>query len=111
MAGAAQAHDKGQHGQSRIPRFKSVAQAADWFDSHSLGDYEDELEQVTEDLRFVLSRGGTTKPMTIRLGQADFVSLTKLAQRLGVGPSALARTWILEQLQEQTAKAAPSGGR
>lgn len=85
---------------SRIPTFKTIEEEAEFWDTHSLAEFEDELEEVT-DVRFVVTRGEPKKPMTVRLGQTDLARLTKQAQKLGVGPSTLARMWILERLRTQ----------
>lgn len=96
---------------SRIPRFKTVEEAAEWFDTHDTAEYEDELEEVEGDLRFVVSRGRPKKPITVRMDEDTLARLAKQAQKLGVGPSTLARMWILEHLRETTTKSAGSDRR
>jgi hypothetical protein len=95
---------------SRIPRFKTIEEAAEWFDTHDTTEYEDEFEEVSEDIRFVVSRGRPKKPITVRMDELALARLTKQAQKLGVGPSTLARMWILEHLRE-TATKPPSSHR
>ncbi|MCL5961759.1 MAG: BrnA antitoxin family protein [Chloroflexi bacterium] len=51
---------------NRIPRFKNVDEAAEFWDTHSLADCEDELEEVT-DVQFVVTRSRPKKGITVRL--------------------------------------------
>lgn len=84
-----------------IPEFKSREEAAGFWDTHSLADFQDELEEVT-DVRFVVQRAGPKKAITVRLGQETLDALTKRAHEQAVGLSTLARRWILEHLREET---------
>lgn len=42
-----------------------------------------------------------SKGITIRLNTESLDQLRKLAQKKGIGPTTLARMWILEQLQQR----------
>jgi hypothetical protein len=88
---------------SRIPRFKSIAEEAAFWDTHSLADFADELEPVA-DVRFVVMRAGPKKPLTVRLPEDTLKTLTQHAHAQGVGASTLVRMWILERLRGQTPK-------
>jgi len=86
-----------EEGQSRIPQFSGREEEARWFDTHDLGDYQDEFKPVRATFAKNLSEG-----ITIRL---DFTTLDKLrseAHKKGIGPTTLARMWILEHLAEGT---------
>lgn len=85
---------------SRIPPFKSIAEAAAFWDTHSLADYEDELEEVS-DVRFVVTRARPRKAITVRLEEDVLDTLKMDAQNKGIGLSALIRMWILERLKQQ----------
>lgn len=102
MATAKREQSTPKRRKSRIPTFKTVEEAATWFDTHDTGEYEGEFEAVEEDIRFVVSRGRPKKPITVRMDELALARLTKQAQKLGVGPSTLARMWILEHLRETT---------
>lgn len=80
----------------RIPEFSNRAEEAAFWDTHDITDYLDELESV--EVRFVkkLSEG-----ITVRLTPAMLRQLQIQARRKGVGPSTLARMWILERLDEE----------
>lgn len=80
---------------SRIPTFKTVEAAAEFWDTHSLADFEDELEEVT-DVRFVPHQ--PKKAITVRLPANTAAALTREARAKGMTPSTLTRAWILEHL-------------
>jgi hypothetical protein len=79
---------------SKIPDFSSRAEEAAFWDSHSLADYWD--EQKPERVRFAknLSQG-----ITIRFDPQTLAKLRKQAHQKGIGPTTLARMWILEHLE------------
>jgi CopG antitoxin of type II toxin-antitoxin system len=84
---------KGKH---HIPEFASRAEEAEFWDSHSMADYWDDLKPVR--LRFAknLSQG-----ITIRFDPPTLDKLRRHAQQKGIGPTTLARMWILEHLAEK----------
>ena len=82
---------------SRIPKFKNIEEAAEFWDTHDSSEFEDEFEDVTGQVKFVISR--PKKAITVRLEEDTLTSLRQKAQEKGVGPSTLARMWILEHLQ------------
>jgi hypothetical protein len=81
---------------SRIPRFKTIEEAAEFWDTHDTTEFEDEFEVVTH-VKFV--PGGPTKALTVRLDEGTFAALTQHARELGVRPARLARLWIFEQVR------------
>lgn len=83
---------------SRIPSFETVEEEAAFWDTHSSAEFEEELEVVT-DVIFVKARP-RKKGLTVRLDEDTLTRLTQQAQEKGVGPSTLARMWILERLRE-----------
>lgn len=85
-----------QRTKSRIPRFETVEEAAEFWDTHSVADFADEIEEVA-DVIFV--RAAAKKGMTVRLEQDTLAALTEQARKMGIGPSTLARMWILERLR------------
>lgn len=85
-----------KHTKSRIPTFKTIEEAAEFWDEHSLADFEDELEEVT-DVRFVPHQ--PKKAITVRLPEDTVVALTREAKTRGIGLSTLVRIWILEHLR------------
>ncbi len=81
--------------ESRIPEFKSIAEEAEFWDTHDFTDYQDEFKPVRVRSAMNLSRG-----ITIRLDPETLGALRAQAQEKGIGPTTLARMWILEHLRE-----------
>ncbi|OGG12427.1 hypothetical protein A2875_01505 [Candidatus Gottesmanbacteria bacterium RIFCSPHIGHO2_01_FULL_46_14] len=78
---------------SRIPKFKNYEEEANWWDTHSLADYKDEFQPVKVRFAKNLSHG-----ITVRLDPKTIDMLRKKAHVKGIGPTTLARMWILEHL-------------
>jgi hypothetical protein len=78
-----------------VPEFATREEEAAFWDTHSLGEYWDSATSV--DVRFArsLSRG-----LTIRLDPATLAALRAEAHAQGMGPTTLARSWIMERLAE-----------
>ena len=79
---------------SRRPIFASRAEEAEWFDTHDLADYQDEFKPVRARFAKNLSQG-----ITVRLDPETLQALRHRAKEMGVGPTTLARMWILEHLR------------
>lgn len=81
---------------SRIPDFADREEEAHWFETHDLADYQDEFH--TFEARFAknLSAG-----INIRPDPATLAELRREARQKGIGPTTLARMWILEHLQHK----------
>lgn len=78
----------------RIPDFTSREEMAEWFDTHDTADYEDEFKPVK--VRFAKN---LSQPLTIRLDPETLAELRICAKEKGVGPTTLARMWLLERLR------------
>ncbi len=87
---------------SRIPEFKSVEQEAEFWDTHDLADYWDEFKPVR--VRVVKN---LSEPLTIRLDPETLSELRSRAKQKGIGPTTLARMWVLERLQGEKDRPAP----
>ena len=81
---------------SRIPHFKSVEEEAAFWDSHDSTEFEDEFVEV-DDVQFV--KAAPKKVLTVRLEEPTLRDLRRIAKQKGIGPSTLARMWILERLR------------
>ncbi len=79
---------------SRIPKFKNRQEEAKFFDSHDMADFQDEFKTVRANFSQNLSAG-----VTIRLDEKTLNKLRDKAHQKGVGPTTLARMWLLEKLQ------------
>ena len=83
------------NGKCRIPKFENYKDEAEFWDSHDMGDYWDETKPV--DLKF--SRN-LSENLTVRLSPEALAVLRRQADQMGIGPSTLARIWIIKQLRE-----------
>ena len=83
-------------GKQRIPKFASRAEEAEFWENHSMADYWDELKPVRVRFAKNLSQG-----ITIRFDPPTLDALRRQAQQKGIGPTTLARMWILEHLAEK----------
>jgi predicted DNA binding CopG/RHH family protein len=85
-----------------IPEFTTPEEEAAFWDTHDLADYWDGFEPAKVRFAKNLSRG-----ITIRLDQETLEQLRKTAHEKGIGPTTLARMWLLEHLRvgQGTAKA------
>ena len=86
---------------AKIPKFKSDQEAAEFWDIHSLTDFEDELELVDEKV-FVKPE---KQIVSIRMERKQVELLKKIAAKMGIGYSPLIRLWILERLNKVARKA------
>jgi hypothetical protein len=89
---------KTQEQQNRIPEFASREEAAEWFDTHDIADYLDEFELV--DRKQVRVAKKLSANLTVRLTPELMNQLRSQAEQKGLGPSTLARMWIVEHLRE-----------
>lgn len=77
----------------RIPAFNTIEEEAEFWDTHSFTDFEQELVPVE-----VRVGGALSSPLSVRLDQDDRQELDRRAQELGIGPSTLVRMWVKERL-------------
>ena len=82
---------------SRIPKFKNRQQLAQFWDTHDVTDYMDQLKPVR--LKFDL---GKPKEETVmfRLDTEVKYYLTRLARNKGLSTSSLLRMWIMEKFNQ-----------
>jgi len=77
---------------SKLPKTKSIQRLAEFWDTHDLTDFENELEEVTEP---VFVRGDAIK---VRLGSREIKAVERIAQAEGVSRDELVRAWVREKL-------------
>ena len=85
----------------KLPKFRDEHEMGEFGDAHSPLDYPEEFQAV--DVRF--SKPLIKRGLTIKLSEATIEQLREIAQQQGIGPSTLARMWILDQLRERTKQA------
>jgi len=81
----------------KIPKFKSDQEAAQFWDTHSLIEFEDNLELVKEKV-FVKPE---KQVMTIRVDKKLANALKIIAREKGINYSTLARMWLIERLKKE----------
>ncbi len=77
---------------SKLPRTDSIQELAEFWDSHDLTDFEDELEEVAEP---VFVRGAAIK---VPLESREVEAVEQMARAKGVSREALIRAWVLQKL-------------
>jgi len=80
----------------QIPRFSSLEEMAEFWDTHDASEYHDELEPVEFEIAKPLK---STWMLSIRLDKETFDALQAIAKPKGLGASTLARMCILEELE------------
>jgi hypothetical protein len=80
---------------SKLPKIDSIEKLAEFWDSHDLTDFEDELEEVAEP---VFVRGNAIK---VPLKSREAETVRQMAQAKGVSPEELIRAWVLQELARQ----------
>lgn len=78
---------------SRIPEFKTRDEEAKFWETHSFSEFADELKPVKVQFAKNLSEG-----ITIRFDQQTLNKIRELAHKKGIGPTTLARMWIIDHL-------------
>lgn len=82
-----------------IPPFQDIEEEAEFWDSHSA------VEEVDEGTLAGFHRSRKTGSLTIRFQPEDIQLLREQANRRGIGPTTLARMWILQHLRREHGKA------
>lgn len=79
-----------------IPAFKSYEEEANFWDTHSVTDFENETEDV--DIVFELEKPrGESLVLRVQKGLKN--RLRKIARSKGLNVSTLARMWLMEKAQ------------
>jgi predicted DNA binding CopG/RHH family protein len=78
--------------QSKLPETDSIQKLAEFWDSHDLTDYEDELEEVGEP---VFVRGAAIK---VPLESREVEAVEQMAQAKGISREELIRVWVQQKL-------------
>ena len=81
---------------SRIPKFTSLDEEAKFWDTHSVTDFEDELEDVEIVVELAKPRDET---LVLRIQKNMKERLERIAHKRGLNISTLSRIWLMEKLQ------------
>ena len=77
---------------SQLPKTDSIQKLAEFWDTHDLTDFENELEEVPEP---VFVRGSAIK---VHLESREAEAVHQMAQAKGVSEEKLIHAWVLEKL-------------
>ena len=80
---------------SKLPKIDSIQKLAEFWDTHDLTDFDEELEEVVKPA-FV--RGAAIK---VRLASNEAKAIAQLAHAKGVSQEELVRNWVLQKLARQ----------
>ena len=81
---------------SRIPRFKTLEEEAEFWETHSTTEFEDEFKEVRVKVARPLGH-----ILAVRLDAHTIDRLAEIGRAKGLGPSTLARMWLLERLEQE----------
>ncbi len=87
------------------PTFASIAEEAEFWDTHSPLDYPEEWIELDEEPTETETPPGHI--LAVRLDAAIIEKLATIGRLRGIGPSSLARQWLIERLTEWTAERDP----
>ena len=77
---------------SRLPKTDSIKKLAEFWDSHDMTDFEDELVEVAEPV-FVRSNA-----ISVPLEAHESEAVKRMAEAKGVSPEQLVRVWVLQKV-------------
>jgi hypothetical protein len=77
---------------SKLPTTDSIQKLAEFWDTHELTDFEDELEEVAEP---VFVRGAAIK---VPLESREAEAIEQMPQAKGVSREELIRAWVLQKI-------------
>jgi hypothetical protein len=79
---------------SKIPQMDSVAELAQFWDTHDLTEFEAELEEV----KVRVFQRGSQNVLRVTLPPDDAAALHRIAKSRGVADTELVREWLTEKL-------------
>lgn len=82
---------------AKIPKFKSIAQEAEFWDTHDVTDYMGSMKFA--DVEFA-PKQKKAKTITFRIEPKLKEDIDKIARHLGLNVSTLYRTWLIENVRK-----------
>ena len=82
---------------SKIPKFVSIAEEVEFWDTHDFTEFADKLTPVKMRVTFGQPKEET---LTVRLQTKLKERLASIASEMGVNTSTLARMWIVEKIKQ-----------
>jgi hypothetical protein len=87
---------------SRIPRFRTREEEAEFWDTHDTTEFEDEFQEVKIEFARPLIHIAE-----LELSARTMDRISELARARGLGFGDLARQWLEERLEQEEAAASP----
>jgi hypothetical protein len=84
--------EKSMSTKRQLPKTDSIDELANFWDTHDVTDFENELEEVPGQ---VFRRDGI---ITLHLDETEATALRELASSMEVAEADLVRSWVLEKL-------------
>lgn len=84
---------------SRLPRFSTDQEEADFWDTHDSTEFLEDTEPV--DVTFVDARPAK-KQISLRMDPEAIDKLKAIARRKGIGYQTLIRIWVMERLAQES---------
>lgn len=81
----------------KIPDFRTLEEMAEFWDTHDLTDFEDELEEVKEPV----FKNMNTRVVSLMLDSDQYVKLERIAAQREVDAVSLVSHWITQHIQEE----------
>lgn len=81
---------------SKLPTTDSIQKLAEFWDTHDLTDFEDELEEVVEPV--FVRRATINVPLESRTVKV----IERMAKAKGISPEALVRAWVLQKVTRRS---------
>jgi hypothetical protein len=78
----------------KVPRLKNLDEEAEFWETHDTTEFEDEFEEVQVKVARPLNH-----ILAVRLDARTIDRLAEVGRAKGLGPSTLARMWLLERLE------------
>jgi len=88
----------------KLPKTDSIQKLAEFWDTHDLTDFEEELEEVAEPV-FVRSRA-----IKVHLQAREAEAVEQMAQAKGISREELVRGWVLQKLARRNHARRPKRG-
>lgn len=82
----------------KIPEFASEAEEARFWDTHSIEDFADDLEDAPP---IKISPDARTQPISLRLSIKTLTALKRVATAQGIGYQSLMKQWIEDRLKTE----------
>ena len=85
-----------------IPPFETIEDEAEFWDTHSA------VDQIDKGTLVGFHRSRKSASLTIRFEPEDIQRIREEANQLGIGPTTLARMWVLEHVRKGPKRQGPT---